>query len=77
MYIVMHATHTARDFFLPPFHLSGLFTFIFFKKPVLVFLLLLAVAIAGSCLGRQNVSLYSLLQRSDTGQVPMFECPWK
>ena len=51
-YIAIHATLTARDFFLAYFYLSGPFTCIFCKplpiSPVL------AVANTGSCVGLQN-----------------------
>ena len=50
--IVIHATLTARDFFLAYFYPSGLFTCIFSKTspdfPVL------AAANTGSCVGPQN-----------------------
>ena len=51
-YIAMHATLTARDFFLANFYPSGSFTFIFFNSPE--FFLLLTVANTGSCVGQQN-----------------------
>ena len=51
-YIAIHATFTARDFFLAYFYPSGPFTSIF-PKPLLIFPVL-AVANTGSCVGPQN-----------------------
>ena len=52
-YITMHATFTARDFFLANFYHSDPFTFIFFQN-LSKFFPLLAVANTGSCVGPQN-----------------------
>ena len=59
-YIVMHATPTARDFFLANFYPSGPLTGIFFQClsrvcPVLV------VANIGFCVGPQNKQVTLLL----------------
>ena len=51
-YIAMHATLTARDFFLANFYLPGPFTFIFPKH--LLSFSVLALANAGSCVGPQK-----------------------
>ena len=51
-YIAMHATLTARDFFLANFYPFGPFTCIFSKTSPEFFLL--AVANTGSCVGPQN-----------------------
>ena len=53
MYITMHATPTARDFFLTDFHASGPFTCIFPLNLSRVFPVL-AVANTGSCEGPKN-----------------------
>ena len=50
--IAIHATFTARDFFLANFYPSGPFTCIF-PKPLLIFPVL-PVANTGSCVGPQN-----------------------
>ena len=52
-YIVIHATLTARDFFLATFYPSGPFTCIFSKTSPQMFLVL-AVVNTGSCVGPQN-----------------------
>ena len=52
-YIAMHATLTARDFFLVNFYPSGPFTCIFSQNLSRVFPVL-AVANTGSCVGPQN-----------------------
>ena len=52
-YIAIHATLTARDFFLANFYPSGPFTSIFFQNLSRVFLVL-ALANTGSCVGPQN-----------------------
>ena len=52
-YIAMHATLTARDFFLADFFPSGPFDWIFSKTSP-DFFPVLAVAHAGSCVGPQN-----------------------
>ena len=51
--IAMHATLTARDFFLAKFYPSGPFTCIFFQNLSRVFPVL-AVANTGSCVGTHN-----------------------
>ena len=51
-YIAIHATLTARDFFLAYFYPSGPFTCIFSKTSR--FFPVLAVANTGSCVGPQN-----------------------
>ena len=51
-YIAIHATLTARDFFLAYIYPSGPFTCIFSKTSPDLFLL--AVANTGSCVGPQN-----------------------
>ena len=53
-YIAMHATLTARDFFLVIFCPPGPFTYIFFSKSASGFFPVLAVAYIGSCVGLQN-----------------------
>ena len=54
----MHATLTARDFFLTNCYPPGLFTLIFFlQKPLRVFSLL-AVANTCFCVGPQNQLVY-------------------
>ena len=52
-YIAIHATLTARDFFLAYFYPSGPFTCIFFQN-LSQFFPVLAVANAGSCVDPQN-----------------------
>ena len=52
-YIAMHATLTARDFFLANFYPSGPFTCSFSKTSPRVFSVL-AVAKTGSCVGQQD-----------------------
>ena len=52
-YIAMHATLTARDFFLANFNPSSQFTSIFFQKLSQVFPVL-AVANTGSCVDPQS-----------------------
>ena len=52
-YIAMHATPTARDFFLANFYPSRPFNCIFFQNLLKVFPVL-AVANTGSRVGRQN-----------------------
>ena len=52
-HIAMHATLTARDFFLANFYPSGPFT-CFYSKTSPNFFPVLAVANAGSCVGPQN-----------------------
>ena len=52
-YIAMHATRTARDFFLANFYPSGPFTRIFSQNVSRVFPVL-AVANTGFCVGPQN-----------------------
>ena len=52
-YIAMHATLTARDFFLANSYPSGPFTCIF-PKPLTSFLPVLAVANTSSCVGPHN-----------------------
>ena len=52
-YIAMHATLTARDFFLANFYPSGSFTCIFSKTSHKFFSVLVA-ANTGSCVGPQN-----------------------
>ena len=52
-YIAVHATLTARDFFLAYFYPSGPFTCIFFQN-LSWFFPVLAVANTGSCVGPQN-----------------------
>ena len=51
--VAMHATLTARDFFVANFYPSGPFTCIFFQNLSQVFTVL-AAANSGSCEGRQN-----------------------
>ena len=51
-YIAIHATLTAREFFLAYFYPSGPFTRIFFQN-LYRFSLALAVAITGSCVARR------------------------
>ena len=62
-YTAMHATLTARDFFLANFYPSGPFTCIFFPKPLPSFVVfcvcfffspVVAVASTSSCVGLQN-----------------------
>ena len=53
-YITMHATSTARDFFLAKFYPAGPFTCIFFFQTQSWVFLVLAVASTGSCVGLQN-----------------------
>ena len=53
-YIAMHATLTARDFFFAYFYPSSPFTCIFFLQNHSRFFPVLAVAVAGSCVGPQN-----------------------
>ena len=57
-YIAIHATLTARDFFLAYFYLSDPFSsktiFAFFSKNLSEVLLLLAVADIGLCVAPQN-----------------------
>ena len=57
-YIAIHATLTARDFFLANFYPPGLFTCIFFQNLSRVFPVL-AVANTGSCVGQQNKTGHS------------------
>ena len=52
-YIAIHATLTARNFFLAYFYPSGPFTCIFFQN-LSQFFPVLAVANTGSCVGPQN-----------------------
>ena len=52
-YIGIHATLTARDFFLAYFYTSGTFTCIFFQN-LSRFFPVLAVVTHGSCVGPQN-----------------------
>ena len=52
-YVAIHATLTARNFFLANFYPSGPFTCIFFQNLSLVFTVL-AVANTGSWVGPQN-----------------------
>ena len=52
-YIAIHATLTARDFFLASFYTSGLFTCIFFPN-LSQFLLCWLWLTLGSCVGLQN-----------------------
>ena len=52
-YIAIHATLTARDFFLAYFYPSGPFTCIFFQN-LSQYFPVLAVADTGSCIGLQN-----------------------
>ena len=51
-YIAIHATFTARDFFLASFYPSGPFTYIYSKTSPEFFLL--TVATTGSCVDPQN-----------------------
>ena len=53
-YIAIHATLTARDFFLPYFYPSGPFTCFFSKTSPDFFFPVLAMANTGSCVGPQN-----------------------
>ena len=53
-YIAIHATPTARDFFLAYFSPSGPFICIFFFQNSPFFFSLLAVANTGSCVGPRN-----------------------
>ena len=53
-YIAIHATLTARDFFLAYFYPSNPFTCIFFLKNLFRFFPALAVANTGSYVGPQN-----------------------
>ena len=53
-YITMHATSTARDFFLAKFYPAGPFTCIFFFQTQSWVFLVLAVASTGSCVGPQD-----------------------
>ena len=56
-YIAIHATLTARDFFLAYFYPSGAFTCIFFQNLSRAFPVL-AAANTGSCVGPHNKTGY-------------------
>ena len=66
--IAIHATLTARDFFLAYFYPSGSFICIFSKTSPEFFLL--AVANTGSCVGPQNKIGHP------AGCSSRVECPW-
>ena len=53
-YIALHATLTARDFFLANFYPSGPFTCILFFPNLSKILPVLAVTYIGSCVGPRN-----------------------
>ena len=69
-YIAMHATPTARDFFLVNFYPSSLFTCIF-PKPSRVFPVL-DMASTGSSVGPQNKTGHPANCYRQLMQVPMF-----
>ena len=75
LYIAVHATPTARNFFLANFYPSGLFSCIFSKTSLEFFFPpVLALANTGSCVGLKNKTDHLAHCYRQLNQEPVFEC---